>query len=75
MVRSVPATPDLIHSAPTDDELNNIFAAGALCAALRTAGGDVTVVYEDCVATNVLSVNLGMLSRYRVTVEREPDDG
>lgn len=65
------------------DYENNIIAAGGVLAALHVAAGvpppgvdlDPEVVMENGTATNMLTVRLGfMKSRYRLTVERVPDD-
>lgn len=62
----------------SEDDLNNIMAAGAVFMALSSDGvhlDDVDIVSVNGQATNQLTIQLDfMKSLYRVTVERIPDD-
>jgi hypothetical protein len=59
-----------------DEMMNNITAAGGVGAALHQAGLDPQPEMDGINVTNAMSVKLRfMKSRYRVTVERIPDDG
>jgi hypothetical protein len=54
---------------------SNILAAGGVFGVALTAGLNPVVVMDNGLATNVLTVKLPYLkSRYRLTVERFPDD-
>lgn len=59
----------------TDDDLNNILAAGGIFMILHQAGLDPQVDMRDGQVTNSMTVQPGFLrSRYRVTVERVTDE-
>ena len=73
-----PPPPPTWEPADERDEMdNNILAAGGILMVLDRAGLNPEVITtEDGTATNQIAVTLHfMKSRYRLTVERIPDEG